>query len=96
MSLAFETATGPEVAAVWDGIGELRDLVLEEFAFDRLQDERGRWIKDISHEDCRYLTRDEVLSALRAKIPVEEYMRDRYGNASGRVRRARGADRDPK
>jgi Ca2+-binding EF-hand superfamily protein len=37
-------------------------------AFDRLQDERGRWEKDISHEDCRYLTRDEVLAVLRADL----------------------------
>jgi hypothetical protein len=79
------------VAAVWEGVPDLRDLELEEFAFDRLQDESGGWIKDISHEGCRYLSRDEVLRVLRAEIAVEDYERDRYGNASRPARRARGA-----
>jgi len=74
---------GAELAAVWAGVPGLRDLAIEEFAFDRLQDERGNWIKDISHDGCRYLTPDEVLTALRAEIPTTEYRRDRYGNAVG-------------
>ena len=61
----------------------VRDMVFEEFAFDRLQDERGAWIKDISHEGCRYLTRDEVLRVLRAHIPVEQRDGGRYGRTGG-------------
>lgn len=86
--------SGAELASVWPGVPGLRDLVLEEFAFDRLQDEDGTWIKDISHEGCRYLTRDEMLTTLRAEIPVEGYQLDRYGNASGTTRpsKRRGGD----
>ena len=77
--------TGPTLAARWAGSERIRDLEFEEFAFDRLQDERGRAIKDISHEGCRYLTPDEMLRVLRADIPVGIDDVDRYG----RVRRRR-------
>jgi hypothetical protein len=72
-------ATGAQVAAVWDGINGLRDFALEEFAFDRLVDENGRWLKDISHANCRYLTRDELLAVLRAPVPVVADPTGRYG-----------------
>jgi Ca2+-binding EF-hand superfamily protein len=61
-------ATGLQDLTTWEDLQDVRDLCFEEMAFDRLQDERGRWEKDISHEDCRYLTRDEVLAVLRAPL----------------------------
>ncbi|MCA8958079.1 MAG: hypothetical protein KDC87_18530, partial [Planctomycetes bacterium] len=77
--------TGATVSTVWAGIEGLRDLQLEEFAFDRLVDERGRWIKDISHAGCRYLSRDELLRVLRAPIPADRprYRTGRYGEGIG-------------
>ncbi len=69
--------TGSSIAATWDDLSGVIDIQLEEFAFDRLQDERGRWIKDISHAGCRYLTRDEMLKVLRADVPVSGYEIDR-------------------
>ncbi|MCC6670647.1 MAG: hypothetical protein IT458_06280 [Planctomycetes bacterium] len=59
---------GTSVAATLQGAQGIRDLAFEEFAFDRLQDESGRWWKDISHEGCRYLDRDEMLRVLRAPL----------------------------
>ena len=87
--------TGAQVSTTWGGLDGLRDLVLEEFAFDRLQDERARPIKDISHEGCRYLNRDEMLRVLRADVPVPSYRIDKYGFAiDGRSdRRTRGRTR---
>ncbi len=79
--------TGPSITATWEGISGLRDLVVEEFAFDRLQDERGNMIKDISHEDCRYLTREELLRVLGADIPVTPAEMGRYSQSRRRRRR---------
>jgi len=82
--------TGATIANVWEGLSGVRDLVFEEFAFDRLQDERGRAIKDISHDGCRYLSRDEILKVLNAQVPVERYRLGRYGERqSTRQRRGR-------
>lgn len=78
-----KTSAGVEQVAVWTGLDGVRDLVFEEFAFDRLQDEEGKWLKDISHEDCRYLTRDEVLRVLRAPLPDAEDPLGRYGEVQG-------------
>lgn len=61
-------ATGLQDLTTWDDLQDVRDLCFEEIAFDRLMDERGRWEKDISHEDCRYLTREEVLAVLKAPL----------------------------
>jgi LVIVD repeat len=88
--------TGPTITSVWGGIDRLRDLEFEEFAFDRLQDERGRMIKDISHEGCRYLTPDELLKVLRAEIPKNDYQLGRYGRLSPTIRRRRGTRRKNK
>ncbi len=60
--------TGFRTLATLSGPANLRDFAVEEFAFDRLQDERGKPEKDISHADCRYLTEDEMLRVLRADI----------------------------
>ena len=78
-----KTSAGVEQAAVWTGLDGVRDLVFEEFAFDRLQDEEGKWLKDISHDGCRYLTRDEMLRVLRAPLPDAEDMLGRYGEVQG-------------
>ena len=70
---------GAQVATTWSDVNGIRDMVFEEFAFDRMVDERGRWEKDISHEGARYLTEQEILRVLRAKVPRESYETDRYG-----------------
>ncbi len=76
---ASKMATGLQPLADLGGAASIRDLAVEEFAFDRLQDERGRWEKDISHADCRYLSRDEMLRVLRADVPVAREDEGRYG-----------------
>ncbi len=63
------SSTGATVAAVWSGIEGVRDLALEELAHDRLCDEDGRAIKDVSHEGCRYLTPAERQRVLAAPVP---------------------------
>lgn len=76
---ASKMPTGLQPLAELTGLTGVRDLVLEEFAFDRLQDERGRAEKDISHAGCRYLTVDEMKKVLRADVPVEREKEGRYG-----------------
>jgi hypothetical protein len=78
-----KTSAGVETAATWEGISGVRDLAIEEFAFDRLQDEAGRAHKDISHEGCRYLTREELLRVLRAPLPDADDPLGRYGEIEG-------------
>jgi hypothetical protein len=80
---ASKMPTGLQPLAELTGGSGVRDLVLEDFAFDRLQDERGRWEKDISHADCRYLTREEILKVLRADVPVHREATGRYGELRG-------------
>ncbi|MEO0478738.1 MAG: hypothetical protein AAF196_04600 [Planctomycetota bacterium] len=72
-------STGPTVRSVIDGLQGVRDFAIEEFAFDRLQDEQQRPIMDISHENCRFLDRDELLRVLSAEIPLPEDETDQYG-----------------
>jgi hypothetical protein len=64
------SAVGIEVAASIGGASGMRDLVVEELALDRLCDEEGQWIKDVSHADCRYLTPAELAPVLRAQLPA--------------------------
>jgi hypothetical protein len=64
------SASGIEVAATVGGVSGLLDLAVEELALDRLCDEDGRWIKDVSHPDCRYLGPSEVGAVLRVPIPA--------------------------
>jgi hypothetical protein len=76
---ASKMPTGLQALCEWNDVADVRDLVVEEFAFDRLIDERGRQEKDISHADCRYLTSDEILRVLRAQVPVTHEAEGRYG-----------------
>ena len=46
----------------------VRDLVVEEFPFDRMVDESGRALKDLSHEGGRYFDRAELLRILGVKL----------------------------
>jgi hypothetical protein len=46
-------------------------------------------IKDISHDGCRYLSRDELLRVMRAEIPENQYQLGRYGRTQEPVRRGR-------
>jgi hypothetical protein len=91
---ASKMPTGLQVLADVTGVAGMRDLVLEEFAFDRLQDERGRWEKDISHEGCRYLTRDEMLKVLRADVPVDRQAEGRYGRLRDEPVPTRGGEKE--
>lgn len=65
---ASRMTTGLRDAAQLSDLQGVADLAFEEFVFDRLLDERGRWEKDISHEGCRHLTRDEILKVLRVPL----------------------------
>ena len=58
-----------EGVAAWEDGPGVRDLVVEELAFDRLQDEGGNRIKDISHADCRYLTPAEIARVVGVPLP---------------------------
>ena len=94
MDVSRAPTTGAQVAATWDGLEELRDLEFEELAFDRLLDERGRWIKDISHADCRYLTPEEILRVLRTDLEEAPYRVDPYGFAVDGIRQGRSQPAD--
>ncbi|MBK8097865.1 MAG: hypothetical protein IPK26_12200 [Planctomycetes bacterium] len=76
---ATRLQTGLQPATIWDDVDGVRDLVFEQFAFDRLQDERGRPEKDIAHDGCRYLTPAEILPLLRTPVPVGREAEGRYG-----------------
>jgi len=91
---ASKMPTGLQTLADVTGVAGVRDLALEEFAFDRLQDERGRWEKDISHEGCRYLTRDEMLKVLRADVPIDRQAEGRYGRLRDEPVPARGGEKE--
>ena len=73
------TSTGASVAAVWTGVDGVVDLALEEFAHDRLCDEDGKPVKDVSHDDCRYLTPAEQLTVLRAQLRPQPERQPRVG-----------------
>jgi hypothetical protein len=47
-------------AALLPGVQGARDVAVEAFAFDRMQDETGRQLKDISHDGARFFTRAEI------------------------------------
>jgi hypothetical protein len=51
------------------GVPGARDVAAEAFAFDRMVDETGRQLKDISHEGARYLTPEEIFRVLT--VPSE-------------------------
>lgn len=46
------------------GVGGARDVAAEAFAFDRMLDETGRQLKDISHEGSRYFSPAEIFRVL--------------------------------
>ncbi len=57
-------------AAQFGGLRGLTCVVAERMSFDRLIDESGRALKDISHEGARFFSRAEVDKILRADVPV--------------------------
>ncbi len=63
-------------------LGPLRDVAVEAFAFDRMVDETGRQLKDISHEGARFLSREEMHRVLT--VPGDVLGR---GNDGARQRR---------
>ena len=81
---ATRLQTGLQPATIWDDVDGVRDLAFEQFAFDRLQDERGRAEKDIAHDGCRYLTPQEILPLLRTPVPVGREAEGRYGELQQR------------
>ncbi len=65
--LLFQDVTLSEDATNGELLGALAgsfDLAAEAFAFDRMLDETGRQLKDISHEDARYLSTAEIHAVL--------------------------------
>lgn len=76
---ASKMPTGLQALADLAGADGVQDFAFEEFAFDRLQDERGRPEKDISHDGCRYLSPAEMLKVLRAPVPIDREAEGRYG-----------------
>jgi hypothetical protein len=54
----------------------VRGIALEEFALDRMVDESGRQLKDISHPDARYLTRGEIDRVLHVPLDPRDYLEE--------------------
>ena len=50
----------------------VHDVVVEEFSLDRMVDEGGRQLKDISHERARYLGRQEFERLLRVPLAPDD------------------------
>ncbi len=50
----------------------VRDLVVEEFPLDRMVDESGRQLKDISHPRSRYFGIEEATRLLRVPLAAED------------------------
>lgn len=57
-------------------LAPLNDVAVEAFAFDRMIDESGRQLKDVSHEDARYLTPSEIERILTVPAEVLGLSRD--------------------
>ncbi|MBI5366764.1 MAG: hypothetical protein HZA54_06985 [Planctomycetes bacterium] len=60
----------PSRLAQVPGLAGARGVAVEAFSFDRMMDEDGRVLKDISHEGARYLSREEIQKVLR--VPLEQ------------------------
>ena len=60
----------------------VRDLVVEAFPLDRMVDESGRMVKDVSHEGARFLDLQEMLRVLRVPLAAEDLLG--YGVAGER------------
>ncbi len=70
--LVFQDVTQSDEAVVLDTIAALSgvvDLAVENFSFDRMIDETGNQLKDISHASARFLTPAEIFSVL--SVPSE-------------------------
>jgi hypothetical protein len=50
----------------------VQGIALEEFPLDRMVDENGKQLKDISHPDSRYLTRAEIDRVLHVPLSDED------------------------
>jgi hypothetical protein len=50
----------------------VRDLVVEEFPLDRMIDESGRQLKDISHPQSRFFSIEEATRILRVPLAAED------------------------
>ncbi len=72
-------STDAGAGATLGGASELRDIAVEAFAFDRVIDETGRQLKDISHEGARYLTPQEIHRVL--SVPRELLIENRGTDA---------------
>jgi hypothetical protein len=60
----------PAALANLGALGPLRHVAVEAFAFDRMLDESGRQLKDISHEGSRFLTPEEIHRVLSVPSDV--------------------------
>jgi len=53
-------------------LSPLSDVAVEAFAFDRMLDESGRPLKDISHEGARYMGLDEIARVLAVPVAADD------------------------
>ena len=60
----------PRVTTRLPALGPLRHVAVEAFAFDRMLDESGRRLKDISHAGSRFLTPEEIHRVLTVPSDV--------------------------
>lgn len=68
-------------------LSPLSDVAVEAFAFDRMLDETGAALKDISHEGARYMGLDEIAHVLAVPVDVGD---DDDGQRREDVRKAFG------
>jgi hypothetical protein len=61
----------------------VRDVAVEGFPLDRMVDESGRQLKDISHEGARYLGRQEFERLLRVPLEPDDLWPSLFGATEG-------------
>ncbi|MSR47059.1 MAG: hypothetical protein EXS13_08340 [Planctomycetes bacterium] len=76
-----ETSASDKPALVGTLFGEalrVRDVVVEEFPLDRMVDEAGKTLKDISHEGSRYFDLAEITRLLHVPLAAEDRLGFRF------------------
>jgi hypothetical protein len=75
----------PVIQARLDGVGCSGGIEAEGMPLDRMITEEGAQLKDIAHEDARYVNGEELRRLLRAKIPYNEPPEDAPDPKGGRA-----------
>jgi hypothetical protein len=88
LSVNVSSSDKPQLLGPLFGEGlQVRGIALEEFPLDRMVDESGRQLKDISHPDARYLTRAEIDRILHVALDEPEDAPPPVTTPPGRKRR---------